>query len=592
MGRAIAAHEAGRFKQAERLYRAILKQNDWFVDGHLRLSVVLMQQRRYAEALRAIRRAIAIDEKVPEVHATHGGILLAAGQPQQAANAIQRAIDLRPGDAALHESLGDALRAGEQSDRAEAAYRRAIELDRHAVRARIGLSMVLASTQRLDESVVPLQEVTRVKPSEFDAWALLGLRLRALGRHVEAVECFRTTGRLRPNAIASHTNLGWTLHELGRSEEAAEALEAALALAPDAPEVRFMLSIVRPCRGNDPQLEWLERCAADPARFGTPDHDAWFALARAYRDLGDTEREVEWLLRANAAKRRSFEFDIEGEAERFRRIREVFDAERLERATSGGVMDPTPVFVVGMPRSGSTLIEQILASHPEIHGADELEDLHALVHDPNRFPGGYPSGFTAVDSDAMQAAGREYVRRLRMRSDTAARIVDKRPGNFVLLGAIRMLLPGARIIHCKRDPRDTCTSVFRHSFHGHNPFAYDQLELARYHGLYERLMAHWRSVIDERSLLEVRYEDVVDDLPGQSRRMFEFLGLEWHPDCLLFHRNERPVRTTSARSVRQQIYRDAIGGWQRYVAGFPILFAELERSPGGLATGTADVLTA
>jgi Sulfotransferase family len=223
------------------------------------------------------------------------------------------------------------------------------------------------------------------------------------------------------------------------------------------------------------------------------------------------------------------------------------------------------VFIVGMPRSGTSLVEQILASHPAVHGAGELPDFDRLATTAtvaNPAIALFPECIGRLTPAQLTAVGERYLARLRALAPEAQRVTDKMPINFRHLGLIRLALPQARIIHVRRDPVDTCLSCYSILFMGNQPHAYELGELGRYYHSYQRLMAHWRTVLPPDAMLEVDYEDVVADLEGQARRMVAYCGLDWDAACLSFHRTQRPVRTASAVQVRQPIYRDAIGRWR------------------------------
>jgi hypothetical protein len=235
----------------------------------------------------------------------------------------------------------------------------------------------------------------------------------------------------------------------------------------------------------------------------------------------------------------------------------------------GGAGDPSqvPVLIVGMPRSGTTLIEQILASHPKVFGADELRDLGEVIAahcDLAPMPAVYPECIRDMPGEVLGRIGAVYAARLRRRAPAVERITDKMPANLLHLGLVHLALPNARIVHVRRDPIDTCWSCYARLFGGEQPFAYDLGELGRYYRRYQALMAHWRAVLPPGAMLEVDYEQVVDDLEEQARRIVAYCGLEWDEACLRFYETKRQVHTSSAAQVRRPIYRSSIGRWRPY----------------------------
>ena len=263
----------------------------------------------------------------------------------------------------------------------------------------------------------------------------------------------------------------------------------------------------------------------------------------------------------------------------FRLIAKTFDAGLVERFAGAGDPSPVPIFVLGMPRSGSTLVEQILASHPQIHAAGEMTNLDRVVRSlrdtvgrPIRFPqcaGGF-------DTESLRRIGQAYLASLPPLPEGKTRITDKLPSNFIYVGLIRMILPNARIIHTVRDPVDTCVSCFSRLFGAGHAYCYDLAELGRYYRAYHELMAHWRAVLPAGSMLDVAYEDVVGDLETQARRLIDYCGLPWDDRCLSFHTTSRTVSTASNLQVRRPLYRSSVQRWRRYEAHLQPLLTELE----------------
>jgi Sulfotransferase family len=272
----------------------------------------------------------------------------------------------------------------------------------------------------------------------------------------------------------------------------------------------------------------------------------------------------------------------------FDRIEAVFTPALTRDKKGLGESSSRPIFVIGMPRSGTTLVEQILASHPAVHGAGELSALDTVVQSvrgPGNTPTAFPEFVTAADGPALRRIGLSYLAELQRIAPDGERVTDKMPSNYYYAGLIHLALPNAKIIHCVRDPVDTCVSCYSKLFSGAQIHTYDLAELGRYYRRYERLMAHWRRVLPKGRILDVRYEDVVADLEGQARRILAYCALPWDDRCLAFHRTERPVRTASATQVRRPIYNTAVGRWRAYADDLGPLLAALGID---LKTGSPD----
>ena len=303
-----------------------------------------------------------------------------------------------------------------------------------------------------------------------------------------------------------------------------------------------------------------------------------FALGKAYADLKDYRRSFAHLLAGNSAKRTTISYDEKSVLGIFDRIETVFTPQLIEAKTGSGYGSPMPIFVVGMLRSGTTLVEQIIASHPMVQGAGELRTLNEVVDRvreqfANNLP--YPEIALTADRSLLRHIGERYVASVRDRAPEGKHVTDKMPSNYYYTGLIHLALPNAKIIHTVRDPIDTCVSCFSYLFSNEQHHTYDLGEIGRYYKRYERLMRHWRRVLPTGRILDVQYEDVVADLEGQTRRILDHCGLPWDGRCLAFHKTDRPIRTTSAVQVRQPIYKSAIGRGRAYKEFLGPLLQEL-----------------
>jgi hypothetical protein len=380
---------------------------------------------------------------------------------------------------------------------------------------------------------------------------------------------------INPDHAEALNNLGNACKVQGRFDEALAYYGRAIAQRPDYAETHFNRSEIKSFRPGDADLAALELLAAGydgPANKAVYIH---FALAKALEDTGDYVRAFDHLRRGNALKRRQIDYHETAVLGLFKRTAGVFDGGLPGRVRGVGDPSSIPVFVVGMPRSGSTLIEQILASHPQIHGAGELEHLENAVAmlrggDP-ALP--YPECLPALDGATLRGLAQAYISKLP--AVGALRIVDKSPGNFFRIGLIRLIFPNARIIHTKRHPIDTCVSCFSRLFTSGVSYSYDLSELGRYYRGYTELMAHWRTVLPTDAILDVSYEDVIDDLEGQARRLIDYCGLSWDERCVSFHRTKRTVKTASAVQVRQPLFRGSVQRWRRYEDRLGPLLSEL-----------------
>jgi tetratricopeptide (TPR) repeat protein len=442
--------------------------------------------------------------------------------------------------------------------------------------------LVLKALGRLDEALVQLEKALAIKPGMAEGLNNRGIILSDLNRLEEALASYDSALAIRADFAEAWSNRGLALQYMGKLKEARESLNQSLTLDPARAKIYLDYADVAPVAPDDPHLAVMAEMRLN--KPGLSDSDRMFldfALAKSYEDLKERERSFAHLLSANALKRAQIQYDEATALDFFERIKAGFPASLLREKENLGGGDPstTPIFILGMMRSGSTLVEQILASHPQIHGGGELAHLSDVVNKvalPPQAPLSYPEFAGRLDAPAMAGIAAQYLTRLRALAPAAPHITDKMLPNFYYAGLIHLALPQARIIHTLRDPVDNCISCFSKLFIDDQNHTYDLAELGRYYRAYEKLMIHWNSVLPPGRMLEVRYEELVGDLEGQARRIIAHCGLEWDARCLSFHTTERPVRTASVSQVRQPIYRHAMGRARVYGAFLGPLKTALE----------------
>lgn len=415
-----------------------------------------------------------------------------------------------------------------------------------------------------------------LKPDFPPALAGFGEAMILLGRPDEALTAYQALGRADPGSALAFHGQGDALSQLGRMAEARRAYEEAVRREPGVAHHHFALAGAGRFVDGDRRLAPLQALARNAGGLDEAARcELHFALGKAHDELDQPQVAFRHWQEGNAIRRKATAYNEAEALEMIGAMARTFSLETLTAKAGVGDASPLPVFVVGMPRSGTTLVEQILASHPAVYGAGEMTLLFRQIgegwlgHD-------FPAEFSALPDTALQQFGASYAAQLAALAPTAKRVVDKLPANFLLVGLIRLVLPQARIIHVRRDPADTCLSCYSHLFTAAIDYSYDLGELGRYYRAYERLMAHWRTVLPEGATLEVHYEDVVGDLEAQARRMIAYCGLEWDPACLAFHTNNRAVHTLSALQVRQPLYRTSIGRALAYRAWLGPLVQALE----------------
>ncbi len=553
------------------------ERNRQFIETQFGLATTAQAAGRIDDAIIHYRAALALDPDLPEAHNNLGVALENSGRLDEALGHYRAAVVCRPGYAEAYVNLGNALAGQGKGGEAVAAYRRAIEIDPSRPEAHYNLGNCLYVLRKLTEAAAAFRRAIELRPDHAEAHNNLGIVLQELYRTREAVAAYRQALALRPDMAEAHANLGNVLVELGEFDAAMAEFLRSIEYAPGQPNFYFNLSNLRTFAPGDAHLAAMESLARDLASL-PPDQAIalLFALAKAYGDIGEHERAFRHLAEGNLRKRRGIAYDEAATLGSFDRIRKTFSRELLAKRRDAGDPSPKPVFIVGMPRSGTTLVEQILASHPSVFGAGELYDLDDIVTELGN--DAFPEAAARLPDAELRALGARYVARLPSEAGAAKRVTDKMTWNFRYVGLIRLILPNARIVHMRRDPVDTCMSCFARLFAREQAHTYDLAELGRYYRAYRTLMAHWREVLPAGVMLELDYESVVADLEGSARRLLAHLGLPWDEACLSFHATRRPVRTSSAVQVRQPIYRSAVGRWAPYLPYVGTLTATLDET--------------
>ena len=521
---------------------------------------------RHAEALASYDRALTIDGGNVVSWCNRGNTLAALGHDVEAAESFTCALALAPDLGEAHYGLAKACERLKRDDEAVAHYHKTVALQPQRIDAHLSLGNMLWERRNWAGAAASFQQVTAMAPANATAHFLLGRALFEAERYDESLVSLDKALAIEPGNADVLRQRGQVLFTLGRSDEARAALERALVAEPrDAAAYRLLGAVMR-FAPDDPHLAAMEQVLRDCEAL-TPDAqiDLHFALSKAYGDADQPKRGFQHLLQGNALKRRQIHYDEAAVLGTLARIAETFTPDLMRRMAGGGDPSALPIFIIGMPRSGTTLVEQILAAHPSVQASGERQDFAIAIEDTKSVSQGpYPRCVTAMTPAQLASLGTNYIKRVTGALPNAERFTDKLPSNFIYAGLIHLALPNARIIHTKRDPLDTCLSCFSILFAGQQRFAYDLAELGRHYRAYEDLMAHWRNVLPDGVMLEVPYEEVVADTEAQARRILAHCGLPWDDACLAFHTAERAVRTASAAQVRQPIYRNSVGRWRAY----------------------------
>ncbi|WP_200376895.1 tetratricopeptide repeat-containing sulfotransferase family protein [Thiocystis violacea] len=553
------------------------------------------QSGRHADAAQLATRLTQDYPRHPFGWKLLGATLTALGQTEAALAAKRQAVELTPDDAEAHANLGNSLQEIGRAAEAEIHCRRAIALHPALASAHSNLSLALLQQGQLTAAEISARQALALQPGFPPALNNLGMVLMEAGLLAEARHCFEQAIGAQPGFAKAYLNLGNVLIHLGLIAPAAAAVQTALAQSPTFAEAWVAWAKIAQNEGDfataeqrlrqalacDPEFSgawaelahlrkmtrantaWLDQALALAAKGLPParESELRYAMGKYCDDVGDYDQAFAHYRQANRLKRGYGQaYDPAARQQQVERLCRTWSAAALRQAHPEASASELPVFIVGMPRSGTSLLEQILASHPDVFGAGEL----SFWSDPARALGDACLDAPPDELPLARLAVAALANLAQRAGERPRRVVDKMPGNFQYLGLIHAVFPNARIIHASRHPIDTCLSIYFQNFHARHTYANDLDDLAHFYRHYRRLMDHWRTVLPADRLLEVSYEALITDVEGWSRRIVDFLGLPWHPDCLAFHRTPRTVATVSKWQVRQPVYHTSKERWRNY----------------------------
>ncbi len=598
LGRALIMQS--RFDEAEQILRRALALRNEFAPLHEDLGEIHALQRRFEEAVASFQTAIRLDPRLPLARKKLGQALAALGRGDEADAALEAWFEQDPDRLQVAVAL-DHLRAG-RKDEAIATLRKALRENPDNVDALHTLAQAWwGDEERVSDIEALLRKATELAPGLVAAWIMLGLLLHQSDRSEEAIACYQRAGEIEPDNPAVWSGLGadyaqigdmeksaaaygrsvalqpgqpgihmshaHALKALGRQAEALREYRAAIAQNPDFGEVYWSMANLKVFRFEPAEVAAMEEQVKREDLSPSADVHFRFALGKACEDAGDYDRAWEFYHSGNQRQRPLVSYDPVGFEARHQQMAEVFTREFFDQHAGQGFESDAPIFIVGLPRSGSTLIEQILASHSLVEGTLELPTLGDIAVSVARYRGGrveYPAAVRQLTGRDFRAYGKEYIEQTKtFRTTGKPRFTDKLPNNFSHVGFAHLILPNAKIINARRHPLDSILGSYKQLFGKGQNFTYDMDELVLYYRQYHEIMKHWHRVLPGK-VLDVHYEETVGDFETQVRRILAHCGLPFEEACLRFHETNRAVRTASSEQVRQPLYTRALGTWRRY----------------------------
>lgn len=567
IGLARAMRLSGRPEKGFELARKALQSQPGFADAYLEAGEAALALGLHNDALAFCRQAVEASPKSAVAHEALGSALALYGVPQEAEFHLRRSLELLPNSASVLAKLGQLLAQQGRGKEAEERYRAALGIDPDHVPTLNQLANLALKQRKPAEALPYFERVRRLHPDRAVAHSNLAFALHDLGRHQEAIEACHEALKLNPDLAEAYQNLGAAQQTLGQLIDARASYERAVELRPDLVESIFSLSNLDAGAAGEGMLANIAALLKSEKLAESAKAQLYFALVRLHESKGEHDAAFNAAVEGNALEARRQTYDPAIYEQMAAALRTTFTAKFFKDRESYGIASERPIFIVGFPRSGTTLTEQILASHPDVFGAGELPIVPSLAADLRRWgrtARQFPQGLADLkEPEVLRLAGahRRYTRNL---AGTGRRVTDKMTSNIFYLGMIALMYPQAKIVYCRRDPLDLFVSSYFMLFRNPIPYRTSQQSFAHFYKLQESLLEHWRSVLP-MPILELQYERLIDDQEGQSRALLSHCDLEWDPRCLDFHLVNRPILTGSDIQVRKPLYKSSVGRAKPYL---------------------------
>jgi tetratricopeptide (TPR) repeat protein len=558
-----AHRSAGRLQEAREELQRIVAAVPALYAAWLAYGDVLVDLEKYADARMAYERARLTDPYARRI--AEATAALVAGDRKTAELIFREILKADASHAAAVCGLAAISLTVSRGGDALRLLRHAFRQSAHLPLAWRGLCQAMVELGRLPEAEAAIRRLLKIEPENPKNWVLLGTVYTRLMRQADALPAFEEALRLNPSEVRLALSIGHAHKTLGNRRESEEAYKACLRLDPNFGEAYWSLADLKNYVFSDAEIEAMRALQKDDGADAEQAH-LHFALGRALEQRKEYGAAFHHYASGNVRRRKTVPFDITVFENKTRRVAECFSAEFFAQRSKAGHSDRAPIFVVGLPRSGSTLIEQILASHSNVEGTFELPNVLTIVREFDHADSehdAYPEKVRAVPPEEFANLGRRYIEETAPLRSGKPHFIDKMPNNFSHVGLIHAILPNAIIIDARRHPMDSCFSTYKQHFAEGQSFSYDLDDLGRYYRCYLGLMDHWDTVLPGK-VLQVRYEQLVRDPETHIRRLLSHCGLDFEPACVAFHETKRSVRTASAEQVRQPMYTSGIGHWKNF----------------------------
>jgi tetratricopeptide (TPR) repeat protein len=553
----------GKYDQALKCYQLTLKLKPNYPEVHASIGNYYKIKNQHDVAISHYEKALSLNPEYAEAHNNLGITLEETNCRKEAIEHYTKALSLNPNYAEAHNNLGNSLRGNEKFKDAIEHFEKALNINSNYIEAYLNLGDVFKIIGQYDDAIAHFTKALCLNPNYAEAYNNLGAVYQDINKVDEAIVHYEKAIKLKPEYAEAYNNLGVIYQEIGQKSKAVSLYKKTLNLKPDSAETLSNLTFIEPNKDDINTIETILKSSLKSNEETMHLHYALGNLHNKYESYADA---FEHFYAANKLKRKSIAYKPEEHSNYIDKLIQLFTQDYFDKQLTEGNSSETPVFIVGMPRSGTTLVEQIISSHPLASGAGELTAFTQFEADISKLyqpADSYPECMSSCNNSTIQSFANTYLNELKMFSENAVRITDKMPNNFLRIGLIKTIFPNARIIHCQRNALDTCLSIYTNYFVKGNKYTFDLTDLGLYYQDYLRLMDHWHEVFGSQ-IFDIQYEALVMNQKKLSKQLIDYVDLDWDEECINFHKNKRTVKTASNLQVREPMYSRSIDRWKNY----------------------------
>jgi len=556
----IIYNEIGQKEDAVKSYKQAIALQPDYAEAHNNLGTTLQEMGQLDEAVNCYKKALGIQPDYVEVHNNLGNTLNLLGQNGEALNSYKQVLSISPDSADAHNNIGIIYQEMVQVEEAIKYYKKAIAINPEHAEANNNLGSCHYGLEQFDAAVKNYVKAIAINPDYDEAHFNLGITLNELGQSNEALNSFKQTLIINPDYADAYNIIGIILQEMGQTNEAFSSFVRALAIDPENTEFHHNLALMKNYKKGDTQLIQMQSLLSANNLSQSERIQLCFALAKAYTDLGEKDELFKALNEGNQLRKEELNYSIEKDLDHHSILRKMF-LSNIKNSSSYEPLSISPIFIVGMPRSGTTLVEQIISSHHKVYGAGELSVLSNLT---KPIVDDYMTHNNPLSLKKILSIRQRYSNNLSNLNTSKSIITDKMPLNFRYIGFILKAFPEAKIINLKRDSRAVCWSIYKSYFPAEGlGFAFNMDDLARYYNSYNELMIFWHELFPNK-IYDICYEDLTTNQEEETKKLLEYCELDWDDNCLNFHKNKRAVKTTSSLQVGEKIYQGSSNAWKKY----------------------------